>query len=345
MADFVRRTLPLGAYGVAIFLFAAPALGKDKEKENRAACNASYKDYKTAKDDEKAGHLRDARELYVSCSNAPCAGVAQRCAAQLTALNAALPSVVPIVTDDAGEPRVDVQVKVDGQVLVSRLDGWSHPVEPGLHEFSFSTDAGVFATQKVMLIEGERNKPIAVTMHSPGKAPENRPAENKLAEMHRTASAASAPSADTKAKPEEPASESTAAEKSAPETASHEDATKRGRSLFLPVVAGTVGLAGLAAGGLLTYWGRQDNDLLAQCSNTVHPTRSCLPSSVDHIRTLYVAADISFGVAAAGLVAATWLYLRSGSSDQKPPTQTQTAYTFDIHPTPSGAFASVKKAF
>ena len=75
-----------------------------------------------------------------------------------------MPSVVPLVVDDKGDPRVDVQVKMDGRVIASELNGRAIPVDPGTHEFSFSTPAGVFASKQVTFAKGERNRTLAVSM-------------------------------------------------------------------------------------------------------------------------------------------------------------------------------------
>jgi len=311
---FSSLAFPVGACGAAILLGVAPAKGD--EKGARVACNTAYKDFKAAQADEQAGHLRIARDLYQSCSRATCGGLVQKCSAKYSALNADLPSVVPIATDDSGEPRVDLQVQVDGEVVSSRLDGRGIPVEPGLHEFTFFGDRGAYATRKVMVIKGQKNRPIAVTLHSPTKR-----TGEQLA------------SAATATKPPSPEAAST---EGAPPDASREDASsKQGRSLLLPLAVGGAGLATLAAGGLLTYWGRRDNDALSQCSP------SCSPSSVSHIRTLYALSDVSIGVGIAAVGVATWLWVSSGASKEQPAPQA----VFDVNPTRSGAIASVRGAF
>ena len=58
---------------------------------------------------------------------------------------------------------------------------------------------------------------------------------------------------------------------------------------------------------------------------------------------MYLAAEVSAGVGVAALGVATWLFMRSPSTEQTP--APQAAYVFDVHPTASGAFASVKGAF
>src|SRR5256885_1377897 len=66
----------------------------------------------------------------------------QECIRRFAQLGNDIPSVIPVVTDAAGSPRVDVQVTMDGELLTSRLDGRSLPVDPGVHEFTFSADGG-----------------------------------------------------------------------------------------------------------------------------------------------------------------------------------------------------------
>jgi hypothetical protein len=93
-----------------------------------------------------------------------------------------------------------------------------------------------------------------------------------------------------------------------------------------------VGVAGIAGYGLLTYWGRKDNDKLAECSP------ACNPAAVDHIRKLYTIADVSLGVGIAALVGGTsWWYVKSRRSKE--------AVAVDVQPIRSGALASVKGAF
>ncbi len=103
-----------------------------------------------------------------------------------------------------------------------------------------------------------------------------------------------------------------------------------------PYLLGGFGLASLGAYGMFTYWGKKDNDLLSRCAP------DCSPASLDHIRKLYLVADISLGVGVVALGAATWVALSSGSSKEKP---TETAYVVDVKPTPSGAFATVSGSF
>jgi hypothetical protein len=121
----------------------------------------------------------------------------------------------------------------------------------------------------------------------------------------------------------------------APQQAAEQPRSKGGAGAF-PYLIGGTGLAAIGAGTLLMVWGRKDNAALAQCSP------SCQPSSVDRVRNLYTAADISFGVGLAAVGLSAYLFATSGSSEKAPP---RAAYAVDVVPMPSGAFASVAGAF
>src|SRR6185295_4261712 len=79
-----------------------------------------------------------------------------------------------------------------------------------------------------------------------------------------------------------------------------------------PWVLTGMGAASLTAFGLLTYWGRQDDQLLVRdCSP------DCKPESIDHIRNLYLGAKISLGVGLAALGAAAIVAISNGSSGER----------------------------
>jgi hypothetical protein len=115
-----------------------------------------------------------------------------------------------------------------------------------------------------------------------------------------------------------------------------EPARKKSGSV-LPYLVGGLGVASLGAAGLLTYWGRKDNDALSQCSP------SCDPGATQHIKRLYLGSDIALGVGVAALAGAYWLYVRSHSSSEEK--RDEEALQLDVAPTTSGGFASVSGRF
>jgi len=130
-------------------------------KTDARACQIAYQ---TGQEREQSGRLVEASELFARCAEEACGTTWQECVVRGTRLSSAVPSVVPLVTDDKGDPRIDVQVKMDGRVIASELNGRAIPVDPGTHEFSFSTPAGIFASKKVTFAKGERNRTLAVLM-------------------------------------------------------------------------------------------------------------------------------------------------------------------------------------
>jgi hypothetical protein len=101
------------------------------------------------------------------------------------------------------------------------------------------------------------------------------------------------------------------------------------------VVAGT-GLAAIGTSLLLVYWGSHDNEKLNRCAP------DCNPDSVRHIRRMYIASDITMGAGVAALGVATWLLVSDLTEDQAAP---RSAYSLDVKPLRSGAFAAFGGAF
>jgi len=320
-ASPLQRIVSTSLCGAAAFLCAATSDGADRGKKAVAnQCESTWRDAQARSD---AGHLRQARDLFLECAKPSCGPVhVKQCMARLTQLQSDIPTIVPLATDDAGAPMVDVQVKADGEVMTLKLDGRALPMDPGMHELSFSTWAhGVFATEKVLIVEGQRNRAIAVSLREPDPPPP----------------------------PQKVAVEPTAAVRPAPDvapvapSAASQDAIaaalpKRGGRGALPYLLGGVGLASLGAGALMTYWGNKDNTALSSCSP------HCAEADVTHIHSLYLASDVTFAAGAAALGLAGVLLLTGHSSSDSAPTA-HAAYGFLVQPTPSGAFASVKAAF
>jgi hypothetical protein len=342
--------------GAAVMLCAARGSGEpdatDKTakdaKKNPRACKIAYK---SAQELELSGHLLQARETYRLCAKITCSAFfKQECSTRYTQLGADIPSVVPIVTTASGQPRQDVRVTMDGSLLASSLDGRAFPIDPGVHEFSFSTDGGVIATQKLTIVAGQRNQPISMAMRSDGRG----------ATRQLTASVAPPASIDAKSdaktvreKPEvdrlegeKTSTERPAREKRAQQTTASESPPPIGEEQetvvvqrqgpgVLPYAIGGVGLAGVGAGVLFTLWGRKDNDALAQC------TPNCPLDSLDRVKKLYTMADISYGVGLAGIGASALLFVMSGPTVSKEKVPAKSAYMVDVQSTRNGVFGTV----
>jgi hypothetical protein len=88
-----------------------------------------------------------------------------------------LPTVVFGAHDKQNRDLFDVEVSMDGEPLVKKLDGKSVTVDPGKHTFRFET-AGLPPVEEVALIkEGERARVINVTFG--GGAPTAPPSDDQ----------------------------------------------------------------------------------------------------------------------------------------------------------------------
>jgi hypothetical protein len=304
--------------GAAIFLSAASAQGEPRHRED-SACAAAYK---AAEAREASGLLIEAKVALRQCAQPSCGGfLAQECTTKYTQLEADVPSVVPLVNDIAGSPRPDVEVRIDGALVASRLDGRALPVNPGLREITFASDGRIFATQQIIAVQGQRNRTIAVVFHPVPPKPDPEQSSEAASDeeptparaLHPSSAAASAASAPAEPHPR--------------------------RSHALSYTLASVGLVGLSGYALLTYWGAKDNSLLARCSP------SCPQASVDQVRSRYLAADISLGVGIAALGAAIWSIAAQRSAGESEQQSPQQALVLGVQPTPSGAFATASRSF
>jgi hypothetical protein len=318
------------------------------ERPDDGACTETLKN---ALAREAEGQLRGAEELFRSCARPTCTGFArEQCAIHFKTLESDVPTVVLVVSDTSGASRSDVRVRVDGALFAAQVDGRPLPIDPGLHDFSFSTGDHVFATQKVLILQGQRNRFITAIIDSSGAghvASEREQVATDLSDFPRAAPkrTAAAPVTGDAVAPAAPAAEATAAEKEeddAPSVSARPGAAqpvKTGGHRLLPYLIGGVGVASLGAGALLTYWGRKDNDMLGQCAP------NCAAGSLQHIRRVYYEADAAIGVGVAALAAAYLVYAINHGS---PPSESSggEAMRFGIEPTRSGGgVASVFGAF
>jgi hypothetical protein len=311
-------------------LWVAPAQAAEGAKKPTASCVAATGASKAATEAERSGKLREARKDWQACIDSACGSISQSCATHLTTLESWMPSVVPVVNDASGDPKVDVEVEMDGEVLTTQLDGHGLPVEPGLHEFTFTADGKTLGTEKVLVAKGQRNRVIALSLRD--EASERRRAAPPPAETKTEGNA------DKGAATRNESSEETTPARSRVDLDGPPEPVRSRTPSAWAWVFGGVGVAGLASGALLTYWGRHDNDQLSRCSPL------CPKSSVDHIRTLYIASDITAGIGAASALASIWLFASAlGSRGEAP--HRDSAYTVDVHPTRSGGFASVSGHF
>jgi hypothetical protein len=121
--------------------------------------------------DRDEGRYLKAREGLLTCSSATCPPVVQRdCLKWLAEIDATMPTLVFVVRSASGNDLGDVVVRVDGQLLLSRLDGKPVAVDPGEHVFTF--ESGTRRVQSRALVNvGERNRIVRVSVDDTPEGP------------------------------------------------------------------------------------------------------------------------------------------------------------------------------
>lgn len=122
------------------------------------ACVAAHEEALTLKTQKK---LHAAREKFVACARTECPTVVRKeCVEQLALVEKNAPTVALEARDDNGNDATDVKVLVDGAVFAERLTGTAMNVEPGEHVFRFERADGKVIEQKVLVVEGEKNRKV-----------------------------------------------------------------------------------------------------------------------------------------------------------------------------------------
>jgi len=120
------------------------------------------------------GKLREARESFTTCAAERCPAVIRSdCSGWLAEVEAAVPTVVirAIPAEAQGRELYEVEVRVDGVVQTSKLDGRELPVNPGEHHFSFTTPGRVPAEDDIVIRVGEKHRLLTVSLFSVNPPP------------------------------------------------------------------------------------------------------------------------------------------------------------------------------
>ena len=125
------------------------------------------------------GQYRKARARLLECVNAQCGGdVRRRCATTLQKLDASTPSIVVRAEDGEHNDVLDVAVTLEGEPLMSSLDGMAIPVDPGEHQFVFSRPGHPPVNQTLTIERGQKFRAIDVVIGEEPKL-EPTPAESR----------------------------------------------------------------------------------------------------------------------------------------------------------------------
>ncbi|HET9955064.1 MAG TPA: hypothetical protein VFQ61_11195 [Polyangiaceae bacterium] len=241
--------------------------------------------FEQAQELRKRGKFVAATEQLIRCSQLSCpAFIVKDCTSWFGEVQAAQPSVV-LSARQGAQTLNDVQVFADNVLLSERLDGRSLPIDPGQHEFRFQAAGKEPVLVSVLIIEGEKHKPVIAEFPAPAPAIVEsvpKPGESPAA----------------------PPDARVSSDKSSVATSSDASLPERGRSV--PVASYILGGAGLLAVGggvvLRVIGANQFDDLKNSCGTT------CATGDVDDVKTKYTLSKVAFGVGAAALITAGALY-------------------------------------
>ncbi len=150
------------------------AFGQLSNEQKVKCANA----YEQAQRTRNEGLYKASREHLLVCAQDQCPPVLRNeCVKWLGEVDAAMPTVLIVAVDGAGNELSDVTVSVDGTKVLDRLDGKAIPVDPGVHTFRFSRPGSDAVEQKVLIREAEKRRPVSVTFPSaaapvPARKPE-----------------------------------------------------------------------------------------------------------------------------------------------------------------------------
>jgi len=141
-------------------LAVAVAIGGPAYADARKACAESYVNAQKLRRD---GALTRAREELLVCSRDECiAAVKKDCVDWLGEVSGAIPSIVIVARDGAGNETLDVRVTIDGKLAAERLSVSGIELDPGTHTIKLETAGAPSVERQVIVRQGEKNKVIEV---------------------------------------------------------------------------------------------------------------------------------------------------------------------------------------
>lgn len=127
-----------------------------------------------AQRERRTGHLRASREQLLLCTREECPSVIRAdCAGVLRQTEAAQPTIVVKAADAKGGDLTDVTVELNGQPLVTSLDGRAITIDPGKLSLVFKRPPWEPVTVDVVIAEGEKGRIVRATLGPP--LPKERP--------------------------------------------------------------------------------------------------------------------------------------------------------------------------
>ncbi len=215
--------------------------------------------------------LRAARKAFITCASEGCpTAIAKECGQWLGEVQQSQPTVVFDARLADGTRLSDVRVLMDGELLVTALDGTAIEVDPGAHVFRFERPGAEPVQQRLTIYATEKGRRIQVLLRARSTAVPHPPG----------------PVQPPVAGPQPP-----------PPGPTHRP---------VPVAVYVLGAIGIVSlGGFIGFAaaGQAQRSKLDECKPY------CEPDQYDEMATRFAVADVLLGVSAVSLVTATVLLL------------------------------------
>lgn len=148
----------------ALVLFAPAAFAAPTTEQCVAA-------YEQGQQQRAQGKLASARQNFLVCAEASCPDLTKTdCSQWIGEVEGSLPSLIFAVTDSSGRDVTDVAVSIDGQRVLTSLDGKALPIDPGKHKLRFEKVGEAPIEMELVAREGERNRRVEVKLGSGGSS-------------------------------------------------------------------------------------------------------------------------------------------------------------------------------
>lgn len=151
----ILRAAAFAVAACAMLLSARPAAA------DLQACTTAHA---AGQRESKAGHLRQASQLYTKCgSDEACPEEIKReCTELLQSTRQAVPTVIFSVVDTGNRDVSNVKVYSTDDLIVDSLDGRAVDIDPGKHHLRFVLPWGEVLSSDVLVREGEKNRVVRV---------------------------------------------------------------------------------------------------------------------------------------------------------------------------------------
>jgi hypothetical protein len=159
----MNRSVLLGLAFIVSIVTSSVTL-RAQEREKQACVDA----FERAQVHRARGRLVAAREQLTTCSRAVCPVlVQQECATLSGEVARAMPSLVVAVRDATGRDVLNARVFVDGSQRRDALAGKPLHLDPGVHTVRAEADGMTPSEERLVIREGDRNRPYTVMLQSP----------------------------------------------------------------------------------------------------------------------------------------------------------------------------------